>query len=189
MVSMVIRKIGAASVALLVSGVLLGKGYVSGEEKGKAALDAKTAFARLKTMAGTWRNKTEDAGKGHHDGDSKVIYRLTGAGSALVETDFPESDHEMVSIYHLDGDELRMTHYCAVGNQPRLKLDRANSTPDKLIFVFDGGTNLDPAKDLHIHGMTMTFGKDGDVKSAWEANAGGKKLGGATVFHLSKSAH
>ena len=189
MVSMVVRKIGAASVALLVSGVFLGTGYVSGEEKGKAAVDAKTAFARLKTMAGTWQNKTEDAGKGHHDGDSKVIYRLTGAGSALVETDFPESDHEMVSVYHLDGDDLRMTHYCAVGNQPRLKLDRANSTPDKLIFVFDGGTNLDPAKDLHIHGMTMTFGKDGEVKSAWEANAGGKKVGGATVFHLSKSAH
>src|SRR3954452_11089494 len=168
MVGIVGRKIGAASVAMLVSGVFLGSGYVLGEEKGKTAVDAKSAFARLKTMAGTWQNKIDDAGKDHHEGGGKVIYRLTGAGSALIETDFPDSDHEMVSVYHLDGDDLRMTHYCAVGNQPRLKLDRANSTPDKLVFVFDGGTNLDPAKDLHIHGMTMSFEKDGRVNCAWE---------------------
>ena len=95
----------------------------------------------------------------------------------------------MVSVYHLDGDDLRLTHYCAVGNQPRLKLDRASSTPDKLIFVFDGGTNLDPAKDMHIHGMIMTFEKEGEVKSALGGQRGRKKVGGATVFHLSKSAH
>ena len=74
----------------------------------------------------------------------------------------------MVSVYHLDGDDLRMTHYCAVGNQPRVKLDRVHSTPDHLIFVFDGGTNLDPQKDMHIHGVKITFHKDGKVDSAWE---------------------
>ena len=91
------------------------------------------------------KEKEED-----HKGDKSVIYKLTGAGSALVETQFPGSDHEMVSVYHLDGDDLRMTHYCAAGNQPRVKLDRANSKPDELIFVFDGGTNLDPA-ERHAH--------------------------------------
>ena len=166
-----------------------GPGIARERRQGKDSRDAKEAFAKLKTLKGTWNNKSRGAGKGHDDGDSKVIYRLTGAGSALVETDFPDSGHEMVSVYHLDGDDLRLTHYCAAGNQPRLKLDRASSTPDKLMFVFDGGTNLDPAKDMHIHGMTMTFEKEGEVKSAWEANAGGKKVGGATVFHLSKSAH
>jgi hypothetical protein len=191
MVVMVGRKIGAMSFAILVSGILLSPAYVLGgdKDKNKACVDAKAAFARLKTMAGTWKNDIESTSKDHHGGDNTVIYRLTGAGSALVETDFPDSDHEMVSVYHLDGDDLRMTHYCAIGNQPRLKLDRANSTPDKLVFVFDGGTNLDPAKDLHIHGMTMTFEKDGKVNCAWEANAGGKKVGGATVFRLSKPAH
>jgi hypothetical protein len=188
MFGLVGRKVGAISLAIVASSVLLTPGYVRGEDKDKAGIDARTVFARLKTMAGTWRNDIEGMGKDHHGSDSKVIYRLTGADSALVETDFPESDHEMVSVYHLDGDDLRLTHYCAVGNQPRLKLDRTNSTPDKLLFVFDGGTNLDPAKDLHIHGMTMSFEKDGRVNCAWEANAGGKKAGG-TVFHLSKSAH
>src|SRR4051812_25593828 len=111
MVRIVGRVVGTTSLALLVSGLFLGTGYVVGQEKGKTAVDAKTAFARLKTMAGTWQNKLEGAGKDHHGGDDKVIYHLTGAGSALVETDFPGSDHEMVSVYHLDGDDLRMTHY------------------------------------------------------------------------------
>jgi hypothetical protein len=186
MVRVVGLRIVAACLVVLVGGTLVGQ--VLGQDKDKATLDAKSVFARLKSMAGTWKNNVEDAGKDHHGADSRVIYRLTGAGSALVETDFPESDHEMVSVYHLDGDDLRLTHYCAAGNQPRLKLDRANSTPDKLIFVFDGGSNLDPAKDMHIHGMTMSFGKDGEVNCAWEANAGGKKVG-TTLFRLSKSAH
>ena len=56
-----------------------------------------------------------------------------------------------------------------------MKLDRANSKPDKLIFVFDGGTNLDPQKDTHIHGVTISFHEDGKVTSDWQAYVGGKK--------------
>ena len=155
-------------------------------DKDKTPITAKSAFTQLKTLAGTWKNKVSGANEHEHAGDNKVIYRLTGAGSALVETDFPESDHEMVSVYHLDGDDLRLTHYCAMGNQPHLKLDRASSSPTRFVFVFDGGTNLDPAKDMHIHAMTITFGKDGEVDCAWEGYAAGKKTG-TTHFQLSRS--
>jgi hypothetical protein len=158
----------------------------------KAGIDAKTAFARIKTLAGTWKSQTVDEQKGDHGkkdedhkGEKPVIYKLTGAGSALVETQFPGSDHEMVSVYHLDGEDLRMTHYCAAGNQPRVKLDRANSRPDELIFVFDGGTNLDPEKDMHIHGVKITFHEDGKVTSAWDGYAGGKKAM-TTTFNLTR---
>jgi hypothetical protein len=148
----------------------------------KAGVDAKTAFARIKTLVGTWKGTAADEHQtakskvgDQHNGETTVTYKLTGAGSALVETQFPGSNHEMVSVYHLDGDDLRMTHYCAAGNQPRVKLDRANSTADELIFVFDGGTNLNPEKDLHIHGVKITFEKDGHITSAWDGYSGGKK--------------
>jgi hypothetical protein len=149
----------------------------------KPGVDAKTAFARIKTLAGTWKSKTSMAAtadhakeKGtDHNGEDSISYKLTGAGTALVETQFPGQGHEMVSVYHLDGDDLRMTHYCAAGNQPRVKLDRVNSKPNELIFVFDGGTNLDPQKDRHIHGVTITFHDDGKVTSAWDGYADGKK--------------
>ena len=191
------RKLGfmACIAALLVVGVLAVPPVtsVADDTPAKAGIDAKTAFARIKTLVGTWKSEIKDLhqeGKGEehkdlHKGDSSVTYKLTGAGSALVETQFPGQPHEMVSIYHLDGDDLRMTHYCAAQNQPRLKLDRANSTADRLIFVFDGGTNFDPAKDMHIHGLEITFHEGGKVTSAWEGYAGGKKAS-TTTFAMTR---
>jgi hypothetical protein len=171
-------------------GVLAAPRLTGADDKpdAKAGVDAKAAFARLKTLVGTWKCQIADehqAGKSkehedHANGDTPVTYKLTGAGSALVETQFPGTAHEMVSVYHLDGDDLRMTHYCAAQNQPRVKLDRVNSTLDHLIFVFDGGTNLDPQKDMHIHGLQITFHQDGKVTSAWESYAGGKKASTAS---------
>jgi hypothetical protein len=158
----------------------------------KEGVDAKAAFARLKTLTGTWKTKLEGPhaaakAKEHKDGHTDQVtvnFKLTGAGSALLETQFPGTGHEMTSVYHLDGEDLLMTHYCAMGNQPRVKLDRAHSKPDHLIFVFDGGTNLDPKKDMHIHGLTMTF-KDGQVTSDWEGYMGGKSAG-ITSFIMTK---
>jgi hypothetical protein len=158
---------------LVVGALLFAASAVRGDEK--QPVNAKAAFARLKTMAGTWSTKVEDAGKGHQAPDGKIIYRLIGGGSALIESLFPDSEHEMASVYHLDGDDLRMTHYCDLGNQPHLKLDRAASSPDKFLFVFDGGTNLDPSKDSHIHAMSMAFERDGRVVWTCDRYEGGKK--------------
>jgi hypothetical protein len=182
--------------AIVMVGVLAAPRFTDADDtkvETKTGIDAKAAFKRIKTLAGTWKSQTPDENKAdhgkakeeEHKGEKPVIYKVTGAGSALVETQFPGSDHEMVSVYHLDGDDLRMTHYCAAGNQPRVKLDRANSKPDELIFVFDGGTNLDPAKDMHIHGVKITFHEDGKVTSAWESYAGGKK-GMTMTFNMTR---
>lgn len=147
-----------------------------------APIEAKAAFARLKTLNGDWKCTAEGT---HMHGEARVNYRLTGAGSALVETQFPGQAHEMVSVYHLDGPELRMTHYCAAGNQPRFKLDRAKSKPDDLLFVLDGGTNFDPARDPHIHGLRVRWLDGGKVVSDWEAYHEGKPMD-TTTFTIVK---
>jgi len=181
------RRLGLTAyvAAVFMGGVLAAPWLMGAQDKpdAKTGIDAKAAFARLKTLVGTWKSQITDEHQGektkehqdHAQGDNSVTFKLTGAGSALVETQFPGAAHEMVSVYHLDGDDLRMTHYCAAQNQPRVKLDRANSTSDHLIFVFDGGTNFDPQKDMHIHGLQITFHQDGKVTSAWDGYAGGKK--------------
>jgi hypothetical protein len=178
--------------AVFMGGVMAAPRLAGADDKqdSKAGVDAKAAFKRLKTLAGTWKGQMADEHKAdktktkehedRHSGEVSIIYKLTGAGSALVETQFPGQAHEMVSVYHLDGDDLRMTHYCAAKNQPRVKLDRANSTSDHLIFLFDGGTNFDPKKDMHIHGLQITFHEDGKVTSDWEGYAEGKKASTAS---------
>jgi hypothetical protein len=183
--------------------VLGGVGLASAgdDTPAKEGVEAKAVFARLKTLAGTWKPELAASGeaaklkekaeehKAEHGAEPSVVFKLTGAGSALVETQFPGAAHEMVSVYHLDGDELRMTHYCAAGNQPRLKLDRAKSRPDHLVFVFDGGSNLDPKKDMHIHGLEITFHEDGRVTSAWEGYAGGKSFGTTNFIMKRQGSH
>lgn len=38
----------------------------------------------------------------------------------------PGTDHEMINMDHLDCEDLVLTRYRAGGNQPRMRLDRAN---------------------------------------------------------------
>jgi len=82
---------------------------------------------------------------------------------------------EMVTVYHLDGKDLLLTHYCALGNQPRLKAD-PKSPGNKLIFQFVGGTNLDPAKDMHMHEGSITFLDDDHIEWAWVGYKDGKAM-------------
>jgi hypothetical protein len=131
-------------------------------------VDAAAAFAQMKSLAGTWTG-TAAGEPGAH-----LEYRLTGNGSVVMETQFGGTEHEMISMYHLDGDKLVMTHYCAAGNQPRLVLDPEASGDGELVFVFAGGTNLDPAKDSHIHGAHFEIAGDGAMRQTWSSYADGK---------------
>jgi hypothetical protein len=140
-----------------------------------AATTAAEAFASLKKLQGEWRGPAMM--KGMPPGHS--IYRNTAGGSAVQETIFPGTKMEMLSVYHMDRGSLLMTHYCALGNQPRMKLNTRKSTPGELVFDFDGGSNLNPRRDAHMHSLTLTLprpSKSGPQKltgngTSWE---GGK---------------
>jgi len=178
---------------LVLSASLVATALGAGDEKGEAApppapVTAEAAFDRLKTMVGEWKNTSDlcDPSLAGVEGADRVRYKLTGGGSALVEVSAPDTRAEMISVYHLDGEDLRMTHYCSVKNQPRLKLDRAASKPDRLVFAFDGGTNLDPTRDMYISGLVLSFPADGRVVSDWQCNQGAEKAAPAT-FELTRA--
>ena len=73
----------------------------------------------MKTLAGNWEGKHEMGGKSM---TLKVNYKVSSAGSAVVETSFPGMPNEMVSVYTEVNGKVNMTHYCALQNQPTLKL-------------------------------------------------------------------
>jgi hypothetical protein len=143
------------------------------------AVDAKAAFERLKSLAGTWEGP---AGHGQPGAPATVVYRVASGGSVVEETLFPGTPHEMISMYHLADGGLLMTHYCSMANQPRMKLDLAASTPDRLVFAFDGGTNFDPAKDTHVHSGILEWTGDA-VNADWAVWSGGREAG-HNVFAL-----
>ncbi len=156
--------------------VSAGAGCPCGDEP-KATTDTKAAravFERFKKLVGEWQvtESTEKAA-------AKTIvlkYRLTAGGSALVETVFPGTEHEMVTVYTRDGNGIVLTHYCHLGNQPRM---RAAITGDKNVvaFEFAGGTNLDPEKDPHMHRAEFRFLDDDHFSSTWQYYTDGKAAG------------
>jgi hypothetical protein len=141
--------------------------------KGGATAQPTAAHAgleRMKKLAGTW----VEAGKDGKPTDKVVsVVKVIGGGAVVHETLFPGQPHEMVSVYLVDGGDLVMTHYCALGNQPRMKAD-PKSPAGKLRFEFAGGTNLDPAKDKHMHEGTITFVDDDHIEWSGVAWEGGK---------------
>ncbi len=144
-------------------------GVRSDDKTGKAPAAAPhPGLERLKKLAGTWVAADKD---GKPTDKVVSVIKVTAAGSAVHETLFPGQPQEMVSVYHRDGEDLVMTHFCALGNQPRMKAD-PKSPANQIHFKFAGGSNLDPAKDMHMHEGTLTFIDDDHIEFSgvcWKA--------------------
>jgi len=142
---------------------------------------ASPAFEALKKLAGDWVEVGPD-GKP----TDKVVtsFRLTAGGSVVQETLFAGTDHEMVTMYHQDGADLVLTHYCAIGNQPRM---RAESTKDagRIVFKCAGGSNLKSESDTHMHHATLTLSGSDRYSAEWIAQQDGKECHKAS-FNLAR---
>ncbi len=149
--------------------VLVSAGSRSDDAPAKAQ-STNPMFEKIKKLAGTWVEADKD---GKPTDKVVSVVRVTAGGSAVQETQFPGQPMEMFSVYHLDKGDLLMTHYCVLGNQPRMKADPA-SPANQIRWKFAGGTNLDPAKDAHMHAATVTFIDDDHIEIAGEAWEGGK---------------
>jgi len=180
--------------SLLVTGVVAlvaGLVLVATSPARAGEVEARTVFDRLKTLAGTWHGTPEgegEAAKAEAEHQDEVVhdFRVSAAGTVVMETMNPGTDHEMINMYYVDGDDLVLTHYCAGGNQPQMRLDRDQSTAEKLVFDFAGGSNLDPAVDGHIHAAKITIADGDHLESEWISHNEGKQAGKMT-FHLARA--
>jgi hypothetical protein len=158
------QRFWAAGLVLL---TLVTAGYGGEKADGK---DPHPGLERLKKLAGTWVAADKD---GKPTDQVVSVVKVTAAGTCVHETLFPGSPHEMVSVYHRDGADLVMTHFCALGNQPRMKAD-PKAPANQLRFLFAGGSNLDPAKDKHMHEGTLTIIDDDHIEWSGVCWEGGK---------------
>lgn len=152
---------------------------VTGDDKHDHASNApaNAGLEKLKTLAGTWVAADEN---GKPTENVVSVIKVTAGGSAVHETLFPDQPHEMVSIYTVDGSDVVMTHYCMLGNQPKMKAS-TKSLKNKLNFEFDGGGNLDPKKDKHMHSAVLTFVDDDHIEVdgiGWEDGKPSKDMCG-----------
>lgn len=138
-----------------------------------ATATADAAFAKLQSLAGEWSGTVTEKGTGPK---ALVQYRLIGNRSTVVETLFPGTSHEMVTMFHRNAGRVVLTHYCAMGNQPEMEL-APESTPDDLRFNFTGGHNIDPGKGVHMHSGRIRFLSADEVEAEWLVHQDGKPAG------------
>jgi hypothetical protein len=132
---------------------------------GGAAAVKHPQFEKLKALVGTWESSVKDA-------PFTVTYRLTAGGSALVETISPGTEHEMLTVYTVDGDDLILTHYCVLGNAPRMKAER-ESKDGAIRFACSGGS-IKCDKVTHMHSAAITIKDKDTLSAAWSMSTEGK---------------
>lgn len=160
----------AALVAVVVATLLAAGADPTAGATAAGQASALPALERFKALAGDW--VAAEDGEMVKKGDLVARYAVTAAGSAVVETVFPGSPHEMVTVYHADGGDLVLTHYCMAGNQPRM---RAKSpTGSRVELAFDGATNIDPARDRHMHSAWVDFVGPNEIRSEWTEHSAGQ---------------
>jgi len=160
-------------ICCLLVGAMVSVQGVSGADSKTAAVPAsaaEAAFARLKKLAGDWEAK---APKSYGNAVIRLNYRLISDDSVLIETfKIEEQDLEMITVYHLDGGQLALTHYCAVNNQVRMlaKLDGApKSTADvrNIQFAFRDGSNLEHSHKQVMRDLGVAFEDDKHFVQTW----------------------
>lgn len=134
------------------------------------------AFEQLKSLAGTWHGEAVGGG---HTGTDPVVqeFRVASGGTVVMETMNQGTDDEMINMYHMVGEELVVTHYCSSGNQPTMKLATPRRNGREMTFEFTGGTNLDPSRDAHIHGIRVVLTGKNALESYWTGWKDGQEAG------------
>lgn len=144
---------------------------VAGEEEVHTPYAGSKAFQQMKQLAGDWEG-TVDMGKGPEK--ITASYRVSSAGSVLVETTFGGTPNEMITIYHDDKKQrLGLTHYCGLNNQPKMVLisDKGNA----LEFDLAPDAPIDAAHEPHMHALTFTFAGKNEMQQRWTQFAQGEK--------------
>jgi len=131
---------------------------VAGAHVVLAQPDPHNVFQMLSGLQGNW------VGKGSEGQPIEVSFRMTAGGSALMNEIHGEGHENMITMFHMDGDRLMMTHYCGVGNQPRMKLISADAKSAS--FEFFDGTNIKPG-DGHMQRVTFAQAESGRHTEEW----------------------
>jgi len=129
--------------------------------------NAGLAFDRLKSLAGQWEATTEK-------GKAVTTYELVSSGTALLERIKMAGESEMLTVYHLDGNHLVLTHYCEAGNQPRMQAEPFDPASNQIRFDFVSVSNLASPNAGHMHQAVIKLEGPDEFGADWTWQENGK---------------
>lgn len=157
---------------------LLAATPVLSNEGHSAPSKSNPSFDRLKVLVGEWE---ADAEGGHK---MREQITLTGGGAVLMENMFPGTPHAMVTMYHPDGNSLVATHYCAGGNQPRMRSSGFAPDGKKVSFVFADATNMASPTESHMHQVDLELIDADHFDATWTSKGEGPEA--PKTFHWTR---
>ena len=127
---------------------------------------ANPGWEKVKSLVGEWEGTSEGT-------SYRVSYKSVSNGTAIMETIEGPEAAQMVTLYHPDGATLLMTHYCSMGNQPRMR--SKGMEQGKLTFAFVDATNIASPEQMRMSRLVMTFPDSDHLIEEWTAKAGAKE--------------
>jgi hypothetical protein len=117
---------------------------------------------QVKALEGTWEMTDENGQR-----QVAAVFTVSSRGSIVREVMFPGAEHEMTNVYHMDGPSLVLTHYCAGGNQPRLRA--CSAKPGTIEFGLDSVTNLTGADESYMGELTLVRVDENTLREEWRS--------------------
>ena len=147
-------------------------GATTGPDTGGGGIDAKAAFAQLKQLEGVWEAPAA-GGK-----TARTEFEFTANGTVLIErytnAALPGGG-KMATAYHLDGNDLVLTHYCIANNQPVLRAEGFDAATREIQFEFLRAGNLPSPAAGHMHRASYRIVDADHFVTEWDFFENGAK--------------
>jgi len=153
--------------AMAASGPAFAQPAPGTSEEVSAPMDAKEAFEKLKSLAGSWVGPlTMDHPDQPEEGMvGQFTLRVTSRGNAIVhEISVAGIPDHPVTMFYLEGDRLVATHYCDAGNRPRLV---GTMSPDGKTLTFEFLDLSGGDEHGHMYKGVFTFLDDNRHTEEW----------------------
>ncbi|MCS6295704.1 MAG: hypothetical protein H8K09_05690 [Nitrospira sp.] len=129
-----------------------------------------TSLTPLKFLVGEWKGSDAD-GKAH-----KSTFTLSSGGTTLTEILTPPDSPPMTTMYYSDGDQLMLTHYCSLDNQPRMRAASVKDGDKTITFSFVDATNLKNPTDVHMRQLSIEVKDHDHFTQTWTLSKAGKDV-------------
>ncbi len=130
--------------------------------------DRQAFFAALiETLPGRWDAQWADGLYENPTSEwrpTRVDYYVTSGGTALVENYLGSDDNVyMTTVYHLDNNDIRATHYCGAKNHPSMISRGFNADTGTLTLGFVDVSNLESPDSYHSRDIELSLVDENNV--------------------------
>jgi hypothetical protein len=161
-----VKRITHFTGAVLASALLLGTGFVG---PGNANAGSASPLDQLIPLVGEWEGTTGNGAQ------VRLTYTLVSGGSALMERMQPSNETVMITIYTAEGDHLRVTHYCSMGNQPEMETAAITGKAQRFSFELTRVKGMKKPDEGHMTNLVLTMVDKDHLTQEWTFLENGKK--------------